>query len=244
MVKSKPSMTGRMAGRSPSPESFDEFIAKYAYEVAGSTYIDKPSAEFREMARNEGLNPYTSFQVYVDDNDDYGKADVVSSEELDRMIAAGATEVFRGMPDDADSTGAAKLEQPMYGKKYYIGQGIYGDGLYFADDINVAGWYASSFGAEHSSPNTGSIARAAVKPGAKIGAYFDVVRQMDADGYQRYFDDYAAVSAYARSRGYDILTSIHSGEGLYYTVLNRGALVFSDKLGTVAYENGKPAVRF
>ena len=180
------------------------------------------------MLRQQGLNSASEYQLYLEESGDYGTATVVSEEDFRKVINdTDSILVWRGMPDSEYSTGDQKLDNVMYGEKYYTGSGIYGDGLYFANTPEVAGRYAT----RHALPGShGAVVRAAVKPDAKVGDYFNVAAEMAAEYPNITLRSDGLISAYARSRGYDIITSDHGNGNIYYTVLNRGSLVMCSEL--------------
>lgn len=237
MVKSKVSMTA--AGRGVSAilsadaelqadgrsARFEQFMDKYSDpEDAGLELIP---LEVTQRLRQEGLNTNTIFQVWLDDNDDYGQARVVSNAELDGLIDSGATLLTRGMPDSQRTTGMQKLSQVMSGAKYYTGNGFYGDGLYFADTVNVAGSYATG-----NANNRGALMRAVLASDSRSIGYDDLYR-MAKNAYPNRVMSDGALSCYARSLGYDVVTIPRSNGATYYNVLNRRKLVIASELGSV-----------
>ena len=206
--------------------TFEDFFEKYRSDegLGERQYTDVPLDMVQDL-RDRGLNARTVFQLWLEDADDYGKPEVVSGEEIDRLVKGGATQIFRGMPDTKRHTGEEKLNQVLYESKYFSGEGVYGDGLYFAVNIDVAGTYASS------SPGaSGSVMRAVLKPGIKSISYDDAHAAFRKE-HPDLFATNGDISAWARSKGYDAITVDHPANGRYYNIINRGAIVMSGKLG-------------
>lgn len=221
-AKTSGAYTGKVADfKIGAGMSFEDFVARYGDydETTDTTYIVPPYGAAERLKR-QGLDG-TVYQFFLDENNDYAKPDVVSSEELNRLIDDGAELFYRGMPNSSRTTGVQKLEQVMYADKYYVGEGIYGDGLYFSGDISDAVMY----GARRDSK--GAIMRAVLKPDAKIADYYEISRAFMKEHPNVYYGD-SELSAYARSKGYDALRAGSS----YMNVINRGALIIDGHLAT------------
>ena len=231
MVKSKPSMTGRNnssgSGSFDLVGSFEGFLEGHSTPTLSNSSnreLDVSAAEEDELG-NQGLNS-NALQLYLDRVYGYGKAEVISNDEFNDLVDGGAEQMFRGMPDSRRSSGQHKLEQVMYGDKYYAGDGVYGDGLYFTTRIDTAGTYAAP-----GKGSRGSVMRAALKPTARTVQYEEVYNNARAD-YPNYVHDDSFISSYALSRGYDAIRIPRKGGETYYVVLNRSALYVDSGLGT------------
>lgn len=187
-----------------------------------------------------------------------GQPKLVSPEEIDKLIAAGAPDLWRGVAgynreNQPRYTGDEAAESLLKGD-YYAGKGTYGDGIYFisstdtdkskdfpstgdrmAAAVNFAGGYAGSDGA---------VVHATLPPDAKI-ADFDAIHQeatslYNAAAYQQGDEDSheAAVrhilfddGRYAMAKGYDAIkvSAKETGTSPFYVILNRSALIAEDK---------------
>ena len=225
---------GAYSPSGPTLDDFDEFMARYSSDYATSEYAvaEMPPDRADELMR-QNLNSGTVFQLWLDDNNDYGAPNVVSDMEINRLIDEGATPIYRGMPDSARSTGEYKLSQVMQPGKYYTGTGVHGDGLYFGDVLDVAGSYAAD------NPGaTGSVMRAVLAPNAKVVSKSELRAEMKAlrpDAAQTR----AQMSAFARARGYDVITQDNGQPfGVYYVILNRSAIIMGSTIANARGGSG------
>lgn len=227
------SASARRAAKANGDGGFMDFVKRHDASVIQNiskerdTYVLENDGDTFNRLRSEGLNGWTAFQAYLDENNDYAKPDIVSQEEFDRLVSEGAQPIYRGMPNSSSTTGVQKLEQVMYADKYYSGRGKYGDGLYFSNDRGTANVYADGYG------TGGSVMRAVLKPDANVVLYDKMPVQLRKD-YPKVIVDSQSVSAYARSKGYDALYVPDVGNGDdYYVILNRGALAIDNSLETI-----------
>ena len=221
MAKSRPSTTGSRRGGSPSVGDVERFFRDENGQLRHLSGEEKMSLAER------GLNA-SMLQQFVDERGLYGKPNVVSDEELDAMIADGAIEMYRGMPDSPRTSGEYKLRQVMEQDKYYIGHGTYGDGTYVSQSKGIAAEYA--VGAYRGGVR-GSVARAVLNRGARYIEYQDLVDDYHSR-YPRPYDS-GEIAAYAIAKGYDAI-SMYDSSGGYSTfvVLNRNAVTFGSTLGS------------
>ena len=211
MVKSKPSTTG--ASRI---ETFDEFDRRHGGDGIASTY--KIDHEKRKELYAQGLNSTNALQHYIEDNGLYGTATVLEDADFDAYVEAnGLKPIYRGMPDGENLTGVEKHENFLYDDKYYVGNGMFGDGQYFAYDRVEAEKYAVTGFHE----GDGAVIKAALKPSAKTVRHDALLAEM-AEKHRQYKYSESMLSVYARSQGYDAMTL-----GGMIVVLNRDALVVS-----------------
>ena len=104
----------------------------------------------------------------------HGKPQVVSAAQLDRYVAAGEREIFRGASGTAaspDTYSEAFRSAPTH----YAGTGIYGNGTYLASNVNVASGYALT------GSHAGTVLRMTIKADAKIGEYAVIEQQRRID---------------------------------------------------------------
>lgn len=239
MAKPTKSMTGKSRDAARKL-TYADFFKKYQWvnpETGEAENYDEVPVEDSQRFHESGLNPMTTFQLWLDVAHDYGKPTLVSSDEFDKLVESGAVEIFRGMPDSARTSGEDKLKQVMYEDAYYAGNGKYGDGLYFAESIDVAANYAANHENHRNGSGTGAVVRAVLKPGSKTIDYGElnkILRSENPDVFMSYGDK----SVWARSHGYDAITAVDPNGGNYVNVINRSALIISDNLGR-AKKSGK-----
>ena len=211
-------------------QSFDEFFSSNSAVLFGDRELYLNEFE-RQKLEKQGLNVRTPLQWYIDQNGIYGNPKVIDNEK-DFVFAKGmfGITLYRGMPDSGRSTGEYKLNNFIHDNKYYVGEGIYGDGIYFAGNVGVANNYALSGDAID---GHGAVMRAKIKPDAKVAYYDDIYH----DYMQHHKDKYCTssqreglISCYARSLGYDILIYGGANEGGYFNVLNRSALIVNSNI--------------
>lgn len=172
---------------------------------------------------------------------------IASPSEVDRMVAAGAPDLWRGVARNGDQSGEEVARQFLHGD-YYAGKGTYGNGVYFIQSndntpgarmgaaINFAGSYADG---------GGGVLHATLAPDAKIADYDTI----DAEAKSHYdavmaqsvgeHDPHDAavrhvlydVGRYAMAQGYDAISvnQYHQGNTMY-VVLNRGKVIAEDKV--------------
>lgn len=202
----------------PPESSYDEFINKYD---DGFDDVVVPN-DIREDLASEELNKYSAFQAYLDDFNDYQKPEVLSDEVFDDYVRANGLEtIYRGVKGQESITAEDMLNSFKYGEKYYTGQGCYGDGTYFGPH-DVALSYSKS------SDYDGAIMRSAIKRNAKIISYDALYAEMRSKYGKSVILHNNKISAYGRSRGYDVISAVDDYSGdTYFNVINRGALVIS-----------------
>lgn len=228
MVKSKPSMTAS-AG---ADGLFESFASANAAERDTWNTI-KVNTDEAARLESMGLNGDTLYQVWMEQTGAYGNPTVLDQDEFNDYIFENDLQpMYRGRYDTRDLFAVDMHENAMYDQKYYVGEGVFGDGLYFGSET-TAMHYACEYG------NFGAVIQAALKPGAKVAVYDDI-----ADEYARKFPQYlnqdkfpddGLLSVYARLHGYDaILETRPEAGGFPYTcVLNRDMLVISSRIRDV-----------
>lgn len=202
-----------------SEAAFDKFSEKYLENGE----IQVPDDEKARLS-GERLNT-NGYQLYVDQFGDYGKPEVVADKDFSRYAKENGLEIiYRGVVGTDGISADQMHDSFMYGDKYYVGNGIYGDGMYFSNMRETAKRYAGS--GDYSSA---SIIRAALKPGAKSVDYETIRKEFVGKYGGQSMPDSSALSAYARSRGYDAIVQTFSRGETYTCLLNRGAMVVSSK---------------
>ena len=118
------------------------------------------------------------------------------------------------------------LNDLMYGSQQYIGDGVYGDGLYFSSKPTHQS-YGSFSGSEETAINRKYMIQASFKNGTKIILYDDLqdlMREYQEKGY--IVND---PSIFARSLGYQVIQAHRSNaDEIYYNIIDRSCLVVCD----------------
>jgi len=94
---------------------------------------------------------------------------VISKDEMDRQIAGGATELYRGF---RGQRGKENADQFRNGD-LFVGDGLSGSGVYTTVDIDRATSYSEDYW------NNGALVRMALKPDARVIAMDDVEKLIE-----------------------------------------------------------------
>lgn len=223
--------------------SFEDFVKRHTDSYYSDGRIDeKPlTAAERDNLVSQGLNT-NIYQQYLEESGDYGEPELVSAEGFKRGQFAddglrkrlatqkdGETPIlYRGLADRDDITAEAMAANTIYDSKYYAGNGVYGEGLYFSTSNGTARTYATD-----GNSGTGAVMAAYVKKGSKIVSS-DQVESMFSRETNAGIGNTGLLSAFARSKGIDVI-SINKGGETYYNVINRGCLVISEATKKVKY---------
>lgn len=221
--------TSNKKGGAPTPAPKQE---QYSFEQFQNEHLNEWGGWMMDAATqtdlmNQGLNAMTIYQLWLDKTGDYEKPQVMGDAEFDQYVTQnGLTPIHRGVASTKKMTAAEMHDITLYADKYYVGEGIHGDGLYFGNH-EVAASYAVGLSKVRGTIGKGAVMKAALKPTAKTVNYHDVLSMaLHETGHDLRFDN-GVLSAYARSKGYDVI-SIDTGKtGTFLNVLNRGALVVS-----------------
>lgn len=159
------------------------------------------------------------------------KPRVVSKAEMDRLVAEGHTETFRGVGQRPGGPTGAEIHEEMRSGHAYYGNGIYGNGYYWGEH-RIAKMYSDD--------RPGSVARAVISPNAKIADFYGPGGK-DLGGLDEEhtkflagIDDpellevYGDIGRYAAARGYDVIRINQKNGEPFYNVLNRSALVVEE----------------
>jgi hypothetical protein len=193
--------------------------------LVGVDKVDIPaflnSHHFQKMTYALGLND---------------KPEVVSNAQLQRLIANGATAVYRTVNDTrvsgVDFTATDICDMLIDGDLTYHGNGIHGDGLYFSDSL--AG--SRAYGNTTRKTMTGVLnSNARVVSESKLQSEYDSYVQTHpqtrrALGFAKSKSSHDSMSQFALIRGYNVITSGGGGGETYYTVLDRKALTMTRTL--------------
>ena len=135
---------------------------KAEYQVSkGRKDIDKKLND--KQSKGTGIGDL-QLEVIADMQGFSGLPKVVSSEEMDRLQKEGWTIAYRGIADsyfdDMIEFRAVKLAEQFRTGEYFAGQGMYGNGIYFALDEKTAREFAG---------NDGEVIKVAIPPNALMG---------------------------------------------------------------------------
>ena len=207
--------------------SYDAFMAM----------TDDDKADYIDKALTNGVPVFLAdndFQKFIYNSGMNDKPQIVSDAALDAM---NGTEVFRTVNNvynrqydisySADQI-AAQVTKGSVTRVSDTGGSVYGRGIYFADNYSDSIAYGNS---------SGNIKKTAVIRG-KLNSNARVISHSQATAGLRNeirshsklgrtlnkMDSASAVSMYALSKGYNVITSGHS----YLNILNRNAVTMSD----------------
>lgn len=155
------------------------------------------------------LNHQSTFQKFVYSTGlGNGKPQVVD------QIPTGSIPLFRGVKDST-LPGSFINDLTRYDDMSYMGNGIFGDGIYMTTSEGAAKTYG------------GNIMKAAISPNAKIVDYDVIYKEMMDDGFGSSVGT-GDVSTYALLKGYDVIYQkvdrFEKGE-VYYNIINREVLI-------------------
>lgn len=155
------------------------------------------------------LNYQSTFQKFVySTGRGNGKPQVVDK------LPSGSMPLFRGVKDST-LPGSFINDLTRYDDMSYMGNGIFGDGIYLSTSEGAANTYG------------GSIMKATISPRAKIVDYDVVYQEMMEDGFGSKVGT-GDVSTYAILKGYDVIYQrvdrFEKGE-TYYNIINREVLI-------------------
>ena len=208
-----------------------DFLSRHFVEQFGhmQPVITHPE---RKALREQGLNGGSMFQLYLDENDDYGTPEVMAPEEFDKYVKDNKLRVvYRGDADiedgDYELSAVDMQKNFLYDRKYYVGNGMFGDGKYFGDERTAKSYAVTGYYVE----GQGAVMRMALKPGAKTIGHERLKREL-AEEYPEHALRESLLSVYARSKGYDAIT-VGIGSDAFVCVINRDAVVASSEIRRV-----------
>lgn len=210
---------------------------------------------FDESAPDDALGLIYEMQGY------HGSPRVVSRDEMDRLVASGWTETWRGLVGQVNKTDLQEADRRvaafLHGPRHRAGRGVYGNGSYAGNLQEASGYAAFDFAstralhgndfsavdALYDDPHSGywhGLVRVALPPDARV---VDVGDAMEF--YRDIVIGTAGLTSAARThvladlgraaalRGYDAIR-IPQGWGRgsdYYVVLNRSILAVQEVPG-------------
>lgn len=183
--------------------------------------------------KGTGLNSTSYFQAYIDELDDYKLPVVVPTSKFE-AVSKESQVFYRGLTSTEQKTAQEMIHQTLYENKYYTGNGVQGDGLYFTTDATKAGRYASIKGGD------GASFRIVLSQDAKVfelpedstfkNTKLYALQMAKDEGLDEYMRSASGeysngmVSAYLRTKGYDAIR-IHRKDEDYIVVLNREVMI-------------------
>lgn len=224
----------------PMSATYDSFMAMIDDDKADAiaTMANQPAPAFlsdtalQRFTYNLGMNDKPTL---VDD----ATLDSMKGTELFRTVNAGKDPVAR-VKYDADEI-AVQVQKGRVTRYSDNGGSVYGRGLYFADKYGDSTVYGNTSGNIKSTAiircKVNSNAKAInyytakqgllneMKSGSKLGKTLSKINTRDSQ---------SAVSIYALSKGYNVITSGHG----YFNVLNRNAVTMSTTIKAVSGTGG------
>lgn len=217
-----------------------EKVSKSVSQAEVSSNYIKGDVELTAIAKEQGW---------------LGKPGVVTTEQMDSLIAQGAQPLYRGMKSTKDIRATDFLDS-LRGQpgdtvpEFLIGTGIYGNGIYFSDKRDTAENFAINRFSKN--PDSG-IVRAVIDPSARVIDYEDAkagayqaVKDLDNDpafqsaehGSPEWMNNRRRMGIasdpgrWAAASGYDVIQVDNEHDGLQVTrqmvVLNRTVLILED----------------
>lgn len=199
--------------------------------------------KYYEMLNDEHdiLNEKSNYQKYVKVMGLNDKPETMSKQDLQAYIADNKDlPVLYRAVTDVGSTGMVGgvtrgkylrcgiLNDLMYGSQQYIGDGIYGDGLYFSTQPTHKS-YGNFSGSKETAIDRKYMIQATFKSGTKKILWDDLQKLMSEyrdKGYNILDSD---PSSFARSLGYHVIQAHKDGESeIYYNIIDRSCLVVQD----------------
>lgn len=184
------------------------FDLQSAYKNIKIDDIDKIKEIFR-LEIPSSLNYNSTFQKFVYSTGiGNGKPKVVDK------LPDGLTRLFRGVKDST-LPGSFINDLTKYDDMSYMGNGIFGDGIYMTTSSGAAKTYGDN------------VMSAVISADAKIVDYDVVYKEMMEDGFGSKVGQ-GDVSTYALLKGYDVIYQkvdrFEKGE-IYYNIINREVLI-------------------
>lgn len=191
----------------------------------------------KQPLRDEGLNAESRFQRLVYELGLNDKPRVLSPEEFDKELGDDRDAmIYRGVRDveTLDSNMKTNVltakeihDQMKYGDKTYIGNGSFGDGLYFTDSQITAKKYGGD--------DIGNVVTAFLNEKAKV-IDFDTLSQMRNDYYKNQFEPgaekvsymFSDISSFALYKGYNVIAADGGFGENYLNVLDRSVLTIRE----------------
>ena len=185
------------------------------------------------------LNSRSKYQQYVKVMGLNDKPETMSKQDFQAYIADNKDlPVLYRAVTDAGPTGTAGgitrgkylrrgiLNDLMYGSQQYIGDGVYGDGLYFSTQP-THGSYGNFSGSKETAIDRKYMIQATFKSGTKKILWDDLQKLMSEYRDKGY--NVGDPSSFARSLGYHVIQAHKDGESeIYYNIIDRSCLVVQD----------------
>lgn len=197
---------------------------------------DDDKADYIDQVVKNGVPAHLSdnaFQRFLYNSGMNEKPQMVDDATLDKM---NGTEVFRTVNSVYDAKHdinftaaqiAAQVTKATYTKVSDTGGSVYGRGIYFADDYRSSVSYGNSRGdVKRTAVIRGKLnsnARVISHSKASQGMMAEIKSHSKLGKSLSRMDNASAVSMYALSKGYNVITSGHG----YLNVLNRNAVTMS-----------------
>lgn len=183
----------------------------------------------------------------LDDQGFLNKPRVISPAEFGKLAEQGNPVIYRGIAADSSEQLTGYVDDLLRGDKPFVGRGMFGDGIYFADKLEIAESFTKEDALGKKKFSTGRVVKAIIDPQAKIVDFDDLLKEMrasyDLANYgkitETYPEDfYGTYSSFAAARGYDGIRKRKPKiswrpdaapvDGDYIVILNRTALIIED----------------
>lgn len=154
----------------------------------------------------------------------YGLPRVGDSDDIDRAVATGHTEAFRGTQNYRTASASQQMDELRESEDFVLGYGIYGNGIYVSEDSRAADQYAGRTpGVKPIGKGKGVAVRMAISPTARF-ADWNALRPeheaflngLSAEGVNpSIIGLFMDISIYAAALGYDGMYIPDQDDGAY-----------------------------
>ena len=175
----------------------------------------------RNELEAKGLNGRSDTQALVDALGWHDKPTVLDDDTFDKVARqSGAVVMHRGVHTEKSRNNT------MYSDASYMGDGVYGDGLYFSTKKRTASSYAGGRG-----DGSNKMSAMLDMSKSKIVDYSDIRGEaFSLEVKSRYVNAMENTSLLAIKKGYNVIRCKNAGGtgDDYYVVLDRSALIFRE----------------
>lgn len=238
-------LSGGASLQQQQPPQVDNTQQASAFSTDYNTFMamtDDQKADVISNAVSQGVPVHLSqsdFQKFIYNSGLNDKPDVVDDATLNKMTG---TEIFRTVNDVKDTVNKLTYSADQIARQVMAGRvtrtsdtggSVYGRGIYFATNKSDS----SGYGYTRGNVKKTAQMRAKLNSNAKIINYYSALSGADDEIRKgtklgkalKKCDTKSAVSIYAMTKGYNVITSGHG----YMNVLNRNAITMSKTINPI-----------
>lgn len=168
--------------------------------------------EIDKLLLQNTLNQSSFYQKFVYATENGGKLPQIVD-----VLPSDCIKIYRGVKNAPNLTAEFINNATKFDNVAYIGNGVYGDGIYFSSKFDRAEKFAKE---------SGNVINAALSKDASIIDYDSINEEM-INAWKGKINN-MEVSVYARLKGYDAITmELPDGE-IYYNIINRRCLLIEE----------------